>query len=156
MPMWEEKGKGTSFQGERTLSDESPALERAAGWGSPSSLLGLCLLIPKCKLWPPRPLCWMSAWGEGKSLGSIVFFPSWWGYRSQNGSLMTFVTEKVPGVRPWAKPTSPFNGEGTQPPHLSTHSRAPKQKTVRLWGIMKTKMWIIFFCSYWLCPVNLR
>lgn len=44
--MWEEKGKGTSFQGERTLSDESPALERAARWGSPSSLLGLFSLSP--------------------------------------------------------------------------------------------------------------
>lgn len=84
-------------------SDESPAFGRAARWGSPSSLLNAlaCLLIPKCKAWLPHPLpkclCWMSAWGEGKSLGSIVFFPSWWGYQSQNGSLMTFTTEKVPG-----------------------------------------------------------
>lgn len=133
-------------------SDESPALGKAVRRGSPSSLLNslACLLIPKCKAWLPHPLpkclCRMSVWGEGKSLGSIVFFPSWWGYQSQNGSLMTFTTEKVPGCETLGQ--SHTTAHSLLLPSLPT-LMGPQAETVCLWGIMKTKMWIVFCCSYW-------
>lgn len=103
MPVSGKEREGKVLARGEDPSDESPAVGRTVRRGSPSSLLNslACLLTPKCKAWLPHPLpqclCGMSAWGEGKPLGSIVFFPSWWGDQSQNGSLMTFTTEEVPG-----------------------------------------------------------
>lgn len=153
MPVSGKEREGKVLARREDPSDESPAVGRAVRWGSPSSLLNSLahLLIPKCKAWLPHPLpkcvCGMSAWGEGKPLGSIVFFPSWWGDQSQNGSLMTFTTEEVPGCETLGQ-THPIAHSLLPPSSLPT-LMGSQAETVWLWGIMKTKMWIVFCCSYW-------
>lgn len=140
-------------------SDESPAFGRAARWGSPSSLLNAlaCLLIPKCKAWLPHHclnvcaeclhVCVCMCVEGGNPVVQLHFFHHNEDTRVKMEAWWPSLLKRSQGVSP-----GPNLPRCPQPPpaFFSPHPWASKQKLyVWLWGIMKTKMWIVFCCSYW-------
>lgn len=135
-----------------SLQDNSPAFRRAARWGSPSSLLNAlaCLLIPNCKqdfLIHCLNVCAECLrGGRGNPLVQLYFFHHDEDTRVKMEAWWPSLLERSLGVRPWAKPTRMPTASCRL---LLSTLMGSQAETVWLWGIMKTKMWIVFCCSYW-------